>query len=404
MSVRSGNHLMSRPYTGQKRRSSALCPTASDDASESCRDASKSTADRTASGPDATGSRDHAVWSRSDDARSNGDASWSSLDASSSNADREPSRLDAARLALDLVPFGVACPASRAEPSSSPADAMGNDDDRDPKAATRAAWRSFLSRKDVYAWVQSHVAAKVDAYNAPEVAGDALTEAIRATALPDSDEEGVLWAWLRTIVDRGVADFHEKRATRKKYEGNMPRAPVKVDEAGEPVDTTYDDDVEDRDPSSDPRAPDRRVEGFLLRQYLKQAVKGNARDEETLSWILQWTDEGKGYQEIADAAGVSRAKVEARVHRFKHKYFARYEKWRDRAVVFLVLLGAVLLLVLLAWLLNRPKAVEQPTQEPAPVPADAATVLAPLPDFDNAWPTQPGDAGGPKPPKPPVVP
>jgi len=363
-----------------------LCSTASDDAAESCRDASKSTADGTASGPDAS--------------RSSPDASWSSLDASSSDVAPAASRLDATRLALDVVLFGVACPASRGEPSSSPADAMGNDDDRDPKGAMRAAWRRFLSRKDVYAWVHSHVAAKVDAYNAPEVAGDALTEAIRTTALPDSDEEGVLWAWLRTIVDRGIADFHEKRATRKKYEGDMPRVPVKVDEAGEPVDSTYDDDVEDRDPSHDPRAPDRRVEGFLLRLYLKQAVKGNARDEETLSWIIQWTDEGKGYQEIADAAGVSRAKVEARVHRFKHKYLARYEKWRDRAIVLVVLLGAVLLLVLLAWLLDRPKAIEQPTREPAPVPADAATVLAPLPDFDNAWPTQPGDASAPKPPKP----
>jgi DNA-directed RNA polymerase specialized sigma24 family protein len=301
------------------------------------------------------------------------------------------------------VSFGVACPASRVEPSSSAADAMGNDDDRDPKAAIRAAWRRFLGRADVYAWVHKHVAAKVDAYHAPEVAGDALTEAIGVTSLPDSDVEGVLWAWLRTIVDRGIADFHEKRTTRKKYQGDMPPAPVKVDEAGEPVDTTYDDDIEDRDPSYDPRAPDRRVEGFFLRQYLKLAVKGNTRDAETLSWILQWTDEGKGYQEIADAAGLSRAKVEARVHRFKHKYFARYEKWRDRAIVLLVLLGALLLVALLAWLLNRPKQVENPTQEPSPVPADAATVLAPLPEFDNAWPTQPGDASAPKPDKPPVV-
>jgi len=159
------------------------------------------------------------VWARPDDAGSNGDASWSSLDASSSNADAAPSRLDATRLSLDRVPLGVACPASRAEPSSSPADAMGNDDDRDPKAAMRAAWRRFLSRKDVYAWVQSHVAARVDAHDASEVAGDALTEAIGATAPPDSDE---------------------KRAARKKYEGDAPPAPVKVDE-------TYDDVVQDRD-------------------------------------------------------------------------------------------------------------------------------------------------------------
>ena len=193
---------------------------------------------------------------------------------------------------------------------------MARDDDDPPESPKRApralrpAVRAFLSRKDVVKWVFAHAKSKVSARNHEQVAQDALGEAVEHATWPASDEEGVLWATLRTVTDRTIADYHEKRTTRRKYEGKMPEAPTREDEVGERVP----DEEADRDPAHDPRAVDARFEGVLIRRFLATAVKGKPRDEETLGWMLAWSDEEKSYDEIAREAGVNGNTVRSRVH------------------------------------------------------------------------------------------
>lgn len=263
-----------------------------------------------------------------------------------------------------------------------------------PRRVTREVLHAFLARPDVVKWTHEHVATLVPQDEGEQVAQQALVGALKAEGPPEHDDPEVqdklLWASLRTIADRQVADFHEKRRTRKKYEGEMPSAPVRRDEAGEPIEGD-DDAVADIDPSHDPRAEDRRLEGVLLKQYLARAVAGNPRDEQTLSWVLAWSDEDKSYQVIAKQAGVAPAVVHSRVFEFRKKYLPRYKRFRDRAIlVILLLLFAAGLLI---YLLRPPKPHDiVPARDfswPPPPSASASAGPAPVRSFDNALPRPP---------------
>lgn len=279
---------------------------------------------------------------------------------------------------------------------------MADDDDDPPERPKRKARplrppvRAFVSRKDVVQWVFDHAKSKVPFDEHEQVAQDALTEAVEKATWPESDEEGVLWATLRTVTDRTIADYLEKRATRREYEGAMPDAPTLEDEAGERVL----DEEADIDPARDPEAEDGRLEGMLLRRFLAHAVKGNARDEETYGWMIAWSDDDKGYAEIARDAKVNRNTVHGRVHEFKEKYLPEYKRWRNRMLL-LVLLGAVLAVaVYVALRAASPRRPKVEDIRPAPdfpwlVPSSSASgepvegPPAPPPSFNNALPTQP---------------
>jgi DNA-directed RNA polymerase specialized sigma24 family protein len=250
----------------------------------------------------------------------------------------------------------------------------------------RPAVRAFLSRKDVWQFVHDYVKRRVPRTEYEQVAQDALMEATANAVWPDTGEEKVLWATLTTVTDRGIADHLEKRKRRREYEGDMPPDPTIQDEAGDYVP----DEERDRDPSADPRVPVPRVEGTIMRRYLAQAVKGKPRDEETLRWMTLWADEEKTYDDVARETGLPVTTVSKRVHDFKEEYGPRYTRWRNRTLLFLLLVGAAIL----AYLVSRPKPdAIRPAPDftwPPPSASSSAPVLPPPPPtFDNALPTQP---------------
>ena len=200
---------------------------------------------------------------------------------------------------------------------------------------------------------------------------------------------GISTATLTTVTDRAIADHLALRTRRRKYEGDMPAAPTRQDEAGEHVP----DEEADRDASHDPRRTDTRVEGLLLRQYLAQAVKGRPRDEETYAWMVAWLDEETTYEAISEETGIPLGTVHSRIDVFKELYFPRYRRWRNRALVFVILAIGVVVAIVVA-LLRRPRPDDiRPARDfvfPPPSASSAAPVLpAPPPTFDNALPTQP---------------
>jgi DNA-directed RNA polymerase specialized sigma24 family protein len=246
--------------------------------------------------------------------------------------------------------------------------------------------RAFLSRKDVWQFVHDYVKRRVRRTEYEQVAQDALMEATANAVWPDTEEEKVLWATLTTVVDRRIADHLEKRTRRRKHEGNMPADPTIQDEAGDYVP----DEEKDRDPCLDPRVPLPRVEGIIMRRYLEQAVKGKPRDEETLRWMTVWADEEQTYDDIARETGLPVTTVSKRVHDFKEEYGPKYQRWRNRTLLFLLLLAAAIA----AYFLLRPKADEiRPSPDfpwPPPSASSSAPVLPPPPpSFDNALPTEP---------------
>ncbi len=263
---------------------------------------------------------------------------------------------------------------------------------RKPPRELPPAVRAFLSRKDVWQFVHTYVKRRVPHAEYEQVAQDALMEATANAVWPDTDEEKVRWATLTTVTDRVIADHLTKRRRRREYEGDMPADPTVQDEAGDYVP----DEEKDRDPSLDPRVPVPRVEGMIMRRYLAQAVKGKPRDEETLRWMTLWADEERTYDDIARETGLPVTTVSKRVHDFKEEYGPKYERWRNRTILIVLLLAAAVAAYFL--LRPRPDAI-RPAPDftwPPPSASSAAPVLPPPPpSFDNALPTQPPD--GPKP-------
>jgi DNA-directed RNA polymerase specialized sigma24 family protein len=288
---------------------------------------------------------------------------------------------------------------------------MARDDDHEPPSGEEPAppprplrpkVGDFLARPEVMRWVHKRVRAKLPEQDCEQEAQSVLQELVEKTKWPDSDEPKVLWAVVKTVCRCCIADYLEKRKTRRQYEGETP-GPRKIqDEAGDYVV----DEENTADPSHDPRAVEQRTEGLLLRTYLEQAVKEDARDEEVYGWMVAWSDDELTYPQIAELAGLSEDDVYKRVQRFKEKYLPRYRRWRN-GMFLLLLLGAVV--VCLAWWVlqqmpHRPKVEDiRPSPDvPQLAPSGSATgepvepPPAPEPSFNNAWPTNP-DARAPDP-------
>jgi len=278
---------------------------------------------------------------------------------------------------------------------------MALDDDAPPPPPLRPSVRAFLSRKDVNRWVFRRMKQKLPPDDGDQVAQDALQECVEKVRWPDSDEPGVLWSVLKTVCQRRIADHLEQRRLRKKYEGPMPGPRLRQDEAGEYVP----DEEASADPSYDPEAVDGRVEGLIFRRYLESVVASDPRDEETYGWLLAWSDDELTYSQIAELAGVSPADVTKRVQRFKEKYAPRYERWRNRTLLPLLLLGAVILAVVLVaailfGLRKKTGRIDRADDFRLVAPASASASgsgpplePAPPPTFDNAQPTNPDEEG-----------
>jgi hypothetical protein len=103
--------------------------------------------------------------------------------------------------------------------------------------------------------------------------------------------------------------------------------------------------------------------------------------------------------------------VHSRVHDFKETYLPRYQRWRNSTILLLLLLGAIVIGVLVAWRMTRPHHPRVEAISPAPdvpllVPtsSDSGEPVQPPPapsaPFNNALPTNPKappeDLKGPK--------
>jgi DNA-directed RNA polymerase specialized sigma24 family protein len=287
---------------------------------------------------------------------------------------------------------------------------MSQDDDKPPRPKKGAPLspmvafvHAYVARKETMDWIQRRVASKVDTQLVEQLSQDACLECIESAASLESEEAAP--RWVMTITDRVVADHHTKRAGRKPHEGRMPRQVLARDEAGIPIkpDSAQADpnapDGDTRLGADDPERETPRREGFLMQRFLREAVKGNARDEETLAWMEEWAEGDKSYDQIAREHDVSANAVHKRVQAFKEEYFPKYRRWRNGMILFLILAGAIVYVIFRA-LGHAAEPVPAPIHaDPSPAPPASATAgdaglptLAPPPDdgiFRPSLPTGP---------------
>jgi DNA-directed RNA polymerase specialized sigma24 family protein len=236
------------------------------------------------------------------------------------------------------------------------------------QTVSREAVRAFLARVDTMRDVRAIVAARVPATNVDDLVQDSLREALEAADRAPPHRADALGAWVAAIARRVVADFLEQRARRAKYQGPMPRE---------------EDDVERPEPSSDPRESDddqEEVHTWLVRHWLEQQVADHPRDKETFEILLEHARDARTYQEIADARGLTLPALTSRIHEFKYKYVPRYKRWRNRAILLVLLGAAVIVAVIVMWLLRRPPEIgPDPSIAPPRMPAPSVTTSSPEP-------------------------
>jgi DNA-directed RNA polymerase specialized sigma24 family protein len=236
------------------------------------------------------------------------------------------------------------------------------------QTVSREAVRAYLARVETMTKVRAIVAARVPATNVDDLVQDSLREALESADRAPPHRADALGAWVAAIARRVVADFLQQRARRAKYQGPMP------DE---------EDDAQRPEPGYDPResADDKsEVHGWLVRQWLEQQVADHPRDKETFEILLEHAREARTYQEIADERGMALTALSSRIYEFKYKYIPRYKRWRNRAVLLVLLGAAVIVAVIVMWLLRRPPEIgPDPSIAPPRMPAPSVTASSPEP-------------------------
>jgi RNA polymerase sigma factor (sigma-70 family) len=266
-----------------------------------------------------------------------------------------------------------------------------------PTGIDVAAAHAILKRPETRKFVKSRIKGRVPSAHVEDLVQETLREAFEALGKSPPDRLEAMDAWLSTIARRVVADFLTKRNRRKEYEGPMP--PEQGDEGDDQ--TTHDDGSEVEPPKvptelvSDPRESDDEeeaaVDGWLVRQWIARQVENNPRDRETFDILLDYAQGQKTYEEIANERGMTSTALRSRIFEFKRRYVPRYKRWRNRALVWVFVGGAMAIVAaILLWLLLRPPEIgPDPSKVPprrAPLPS--ATVSAP-PPFEPAEPPQP---------------
>jgi DNA-directed RNA polymerase specialized sigma24 family protein len=280
--------------------------------------------------------------------------------------------------------------------------------DESPRV-TRAELRAFIGKPATYARARGIIGEKMKGQDVDDLVGEAIAEALE-TRDENLPRAASIHAWFDRICRRRVAKRYAKLERRKKYEGAMPVAPAVVDEAGEPIEDPG-DAVVDVDPhyESVHVAQDWRAEGWLLRRWMRDQVRGDPRDRETwaiMEELAEADEEDKlSYKRLADRHGMTEAQLYKRVERLREKYKRRYEAWRNRMAFALLKWGAAVVLagVAIAWVVWRllhpapPPEIGPDPDEQRPAPSASASAAPP---FEPALPTQP-QPGPPKPDKPP---
>ncbi len=257
---------------------------------------------------------------------------------------------------------------------------------------TRDELRAYLSLRATLARARAVIAKRVQGQDVDDLVSVAVEHAM---AVPDDalPRRASIVAWFDRVCARRVADHHRKRARRAKYEGDIPAPAVQRDEAGEPV---GDPDEAAADPRVDPREPDWRAEGWLLRGWMREQVAGDANDEQTWAIMEELADDEAGltYKQLAARHGMSEAQLYKRVQRLKDKYRERFEKWRNGAILAWIKWGIVVAAVVagVAWIIWRwlgPDIRRDPDENRPPRPVPTLSAAPSDTPFEPALPPSP---------------
>jgi DNA-directed RNA polymerase specialized sigma24 family protein len=261
-------------------------------------------------------------------------------------------------------------------PTNSPeAQALGDERPTVPREVIRA----YLARPETRAWLHKYVSRKLPHQDVENVVNDICVEALSTTAT--LRDEKALPGWLQTIADRQIADLLEQRRRRKKHEGPMPAATRREDAyTGAPA-----SEGDEPPPGADARHTELDVDAWMVRRWLQGQVKGNPRDQEALEMLLDQSQRGKTYEQIAKERGKSVAAIKSQIFEFRKEYTPRYKQFRERVVPVIVLGGVVAaaIVVYLVLLLLHPPRETRPAPAVTPRTPPAAVTVAPGSTGDN---------------------
>ncbi len=240
---------------------------------------------------------------------------------------------------------------------------------------TRAMVSAYMGKRStlrlILRVVRLHVAKGTPNHVCEAIASDAHVRILESASLPASPAK--MDAWLSTLTSRATMDHFRRQAPDLRW----LRREVEIE------DVRGEAEEEEADPN----------DAWLLTNWLRERVKGDRADEETLELILEKARTGKTYEQLGAERGVDWAVLGNRVHRFKVKYLPlrhRAEEKRNRMLL-LLLLGAVLAgLGWVLWAVLRPAPAEDFATPRARARVHEPRVrFAEDPVFNPAGPTDP---------------
>jgi DNA-directed RNA polymerase specialized sigma24 family protein len=129
---------------------------------------------------------------------------------------------------------------------------------------------------------------------------------------------------------------------------------------------------------------------WVIAEWLRGAIAGDDRDQETYELLRYKADTEKSYAEVAEDHAMTEGALKSRVFAFRGKYEPRWRR-RQRTILLWILLGAAAAVgvgLLVWWLLRPAMPVIGPDVEPVPVPTPTVTVTEPAPQ-NQALPPEP---------------
>jgi DNA-directed RNA polymerase specialized sigma24 family protein len=291
------------------------------------------------------------------------------------------------------APSEPSVPANDAAPSSARAVAAFADEPPPPSGVSlnpvKTALLEFLAsreRKKGRDFVTSVIIRRLGKDIDPDLLDDlvryAMLEALQASSPPWT--VGGIPGWVGRVTRRQIAHYFQAR----------------------------EDDDENLDPSahahdpSDRHAPqtDWGAREHLIAKWLDKEIGPSPRRRETFQLILEHEVAGKTLAELAAENRTTERAIANRIHKLRKELapkVARMDEEKPRRFVLLALLGLGIAAVLFVlYLLLQPLLFASRPRPPAIVPAPAPTLsAAPLPEFDQAFPTTPdAQDGGQRPP------
>ena len=161
-----------------------------------------------------------------------------------------------------------------------------------------------------------------------DIVQDANVSALTATSLPRT--RATAPGWLATVTARAVADYFRRQAVHQRW---LDRD-AEVEEIPGDVEEPSDDD-------------------WLLGPWLAKVVSESERDQATYELIRYRANTGKTIEQVAEDHAMTPGALKSRTFALKTKYEPRWKR-RQRMFLLLLLLGALAVAALVAWLFWPP--------------------------------------------------